>query len=832
MGFYAEIRVRYGREMSSTLKSWSSNNIKLSALRNRRVFLLECKRLGLHPKHMTNNFCQLYGSVTDEVSSRQAVNMENKVLNMFLKFEITVTITKIKRIEREVERLKLLIQHALPEDITNHFFSYQNNKYNRQFALTKQKNLDKVRALTDAQLGKVRSQERWVKNISGTNIPDRVLKFLSLGPKFSIDIPMKEISIPKLLSDVENVINLNDSLSPDAKNIKRAMATNIITNNIKPNKVVRNVVQREFYNCKRYLKEHPDLQVLQSDKGNVTVIMDKSQYIELSNGILNDLDYYRRLPRDPTTTIQTKGNTLIKKLVTSGHISQMQGKSLYSYNSIPARFYGLPKVHKPVLSLRPIISSLNTPTSKISGYISEIISSYLSVSRGRYYVEDSFSFSTFISEFQLPEDYVLISLDVVSLFTNISLELALSAIQHRWESISSHTTIPKEDFINIIRFLFNSNYFIFQGNFYNQILGSPMGSKFSPSIAEVVMDFLLDGILTDIPFEMPFIKKYVDDIICAVPSDKTSYTLERFNRQSESIKFTIELENNNSVPFLDTLVIRRPDNTLILDWYRKPSSSGRYLHYFSNHPQRQKINMVTGLKNRIQRISHPTLKEKNMKLLYQLMLENGYPKNLLKKLIHNSSNSGQPQNNDEIASTNLDQRIIFTSIPLINVMTKSLINLLKTDNIKVIPRTEFKLKRLYSNLKDRIETDKKSCVVYRIPCQNCDEVYIGQTSQQLKRRITQHISDIKNPRKICALAEHVRSVDHRMDYDSVTVLECEENMRKRCFLEMIHIKRHENSMNYRKDIENISNIYSYLIHSNQLSESELLISSSMFSNVS
>ncbi|XP_045471751.1 uncharacterized protein LOC123678658 [Harmonia axyridis] len=151
---------------------------------------------------MTNNFCQLYGSVTDEVSSRQAVNMENK-----------------------------------------------NNKYNRQFALTKQKNLDKVRALTDAQLGKVRSQERWVKNISGTNIPDRVLKFLSLGPKFSIDIPMKEISIPKLLSDVENVINLNDSLSPDAKNIKRAMATNIITNNIKPNKVVRNVIQREFYNC-------------------------------------------------------------------------------------------------------------------------------------------------------------------------------------------------------------------------------------------------------------------------------------------------------------------------------------------------------------------------------------------------------------------------------------------------------------------------------------------------------------------------------------------------------------------------------------------------------
>ncbi|XP_044760692.1 uncharacterized protein LOC123318066 [Coccinella septempunctata] len=202
------------------------------------------------------------------------------------------------------------------------------------------------------------------------------------------------------------------------------------------------------------------------------------------------------------------------------------------------------------------------------------------------------------------------------------------------------------------------------------------------------------------------------------------------------------------VPFLDTRVIRNTDGDLRLDWYRKPTHSGRYLHYYSNHPHRQKINMILGLKNRIQRISHQTFHQKNLKLLFNSMLNNGYPKGLLTRLLYNSAPPGQPM----------------------------------------------------------------SGVVYRVPCSTCEEVYIGQTSQTVKRRITQHISDIKNPDKTCALAEHVRRKDHRMDYGAVEVLDFENNTRKRCFLEMFHIKSHNNSMNYRRDIEGISNIYSYLIN--------------------
>lgn len=255
--------------------------------------------------------------------------------------------------------------------------------------------------------------------------------------------------------------------------------------------------------------------------------------------------------------------------------------------------------HKPTLTLRSIVSCVNTPTTSLSTFVASILSTYLSACRNRYHVEDSFTFASYINEFRLPDGYVLISLDVVSLFSNVSLSLAVSAVEKKWDAIASHTSIPRDDFISIIRFLFESNYFVFNGNFYLQILGCPMGSSSSSPIAEIAMDFLLDDILADVPFCIPLMKKYVDDIICSVPEDKVSYILDRFNSQHHGIQFTMEEETNRSIPFLDTRVIRTSENRLILDWYQKPSSSGRYLHYHSNHTLSQKVNMILGLKNRI-----------------------------------------------------------------------------------------------------------------------------------------------------------------------------------------------------------------------------------------
>ena len=83
----------------------------------------------------------------------------------------------------------------------------------------------------------------------------------------------------------------------------------------------------------------------------------------------------------------------------------------------------------------------------------------------------------------------LISLDVVSLFTNIPIDLALESISKRWEHLRDTCSIPKHEFLMAVQFVLNSAYFR-RNDFYNQKFGTPMSSLLSPVTADLVMQDL------------------------------------------------------------------------------------------------------------------------------------------------------------------------------------------------------------------------------------------------------------------------------------------------------------------------------------------------------
>ena len=64
------------------------------------------------------------------------------------------------------------------------------------------------------------------------------------------------------------------------------------------------------------------------------------------------------------------------------------------------------------------------------------------------------------------------------------------------------------------------------------------------------------------------------------------------------IKFTYEEEEDKQIPFLDTLLLRREDESVKLLVYRKKSHTDQYLNFSSHHPLNHKLAVIRTLLER------------------------------------------------------------------------------------------------------------------------------------------------------------------------------------------------------------------------------------------
>ena len=120
-----------------------------------------------------------------------------------------------------------------------------------------------------------------------------------------------------------------------------------------------------------------------ADKGNdATVVMEREEYDSKMMELLLT-STYRELPKDPTQTMENKISRALRKYIKTKEIPKYRKtkeipKTLYDSlrpsGSQPPRIYCLPKIHKPSVPLRPIVSCINSPTHALSKYISSIFS--------------------------------------------------------------------------------------------------------------------------------------------------------------------------------------------------------------------------------------------------------------------------------------------------------------------------------------------------------------------------------------------------------------------------------------------------------------------------
>lgn len=443
--FYKQIAELHGKQTVQELKEISNIKTKLTTLKNRRIFLLTCRKKQLTPNFLKfqNNFITFNNRNLQLQNENNIQNFTNHTLNLL----ITDTIKYINIKQKQHQHFLNKVKNQLDPQAFEQFINLENTKHERKFLKIKETHRKKIRNLeqnktkTFTDESNTTTHTSWIENLTTVHIPNEIANVLSMGPNFSNKPHNKNNQyIHDIIAETEITI---EKLNNETKNNIRHKISNAILKHKHKHKVnIQNQAEKDLEKhiteTKKFLKQHPEIYVLKADKTQKTVLMEASEYETKMNNIIQDETTYKKIEKDPTATLIKQNNNLIQTWLETDLINIYTAAKLKNRNTHPPKIYGLPKLHKINIPLRPITSFIQSPLYNLTKYIADIIQS--STSPPPSNVRNSWEIKNELQTLQkVPKDHGFISLDVVSMYTSIPLELAIDAIKQKWVEIKKKT---------------------------------------------------------------------------------------------------------------------------------------------------------------------------------------------------------------------------------------------------------------------------------------------------------------------------------------------------------------------------------------------------------
>lgn len=725
------------------LNKFKQLKLKLHSIKADLFFLKKCKENSVFPNFIKIN-CATTNSRTSEVV--------NKGKYTWLSLERKYLHSKLSNIELEMYSInKQIIGNmniyeyeswiCFLHDLETTVFKYlkrKKSKLHKKFIVLQQKqNTNKIK-------NKIQTIDNYVCNLSTTTLTNTELQLLQKGIHYT-PTPIST-NIQNTVVDIESAINY---LSDAEKSVIRNKVKPILKHQKNKNKS-RNC--DSWSDIIKKLKSK-DVHFIKADKGNKLVILNKSDYTTRMTNTLNNSSLIS-LTRNPINQMIKEANNAISQIE---NVCGIEKYKLKISNPMLPKCYGLPKIHKPGEKMRPIVSSINSPSYKIAKWLLSELNKFEPPQS--LHIKNSFDVVDKLSDIIIKNDEIMVSFDVESLYPSIPIEETIEMIDD-W---LLKQNLPPEKirlYKTLLKLCMNQNQFQFANKYYKQTSGTTMGNPLSCFVANTFMGNFETSLKDRDMLPRVWIR-YVDDVFAVVKRDDLHNVLHTLNNQYASIKFTYETEINQTLPFLDIL-LERKCNKIEFNVYRKPTITDRYITSDSYCSHANKMAVFNSM---VYRLCKLPLSVKNyikeLNYIKNVASINGFDNDIVNKLV---SKHCKNIKRNEITSFFIEEkknrnkkRAVFSYA---GNLTDQLKNIFKKHNIDLVFTNNAKLLSTICNIKDKTDNNSKSGI-YEISCKDCPLKYIGQTRRNILTRFKEHSAHIKyNQPEKSAVAQHVLDFDH------------------------------------------------------------------------
>ena len=185
-------------------------------------------------------------------------------------------------------------------------------------------------------------------------------------------------------------------------------------------------------------------------------------------------------------------------------------------------------------------------------------------------------FAKQLKDLSLNKDDILVSYDVTSLFTNVLLDFTIDllvdkAFTDNWFSTTYELNISSENLSDLLKVATKDQLFQFNGNLYQQTDGVAMGSPVGSLLADAFLCYVEETL--EHQKKLPnFYRMYVDDTLAIMRNvAEAEEFLTTLNNCHPSIRFTMEVAENDALPFLGMLLMKQ-GNQIVTSVYRKSTN--------------------------------------------------------------------------------------------------------------------------------------------------------------------------------------------------------------------------------------------------------------------